>query len=87
MLPWQAEETEELIAWMEENHERLRGKPADWIRKVKEDIFPGNEHITAKKVQDNYTNMKAWNVAKAMQEQSCFGIREVDCLRSINGYP
>ena len=46
---------------MEENHERLRGRPADWIHKVKEDIFSDNEHITAKKVRDKHTNMKkAW---------------------------
>ena len=71
---------------MEENHERLRGKPADWIHKVKEDIFPNNEHITAKKVRDKYTNMKkAWKDAKMMQEQSGFGLREEDCERSING--
>ena len=71
---------------MEENHERLRGRPADWIYKVKEDIFPDNEHITAKIVRDKYTNMKkSWKVAKAMQEQSGFGLREEDCERSING--
>ena len=72
---------------MEENHERLRGKPADWINKVKEDIFPddeGFEHITAKKVRDKYTNMKkAWKDAKTIQEQSGFGLREEDCERSI----
>lgn len=72
---------------MEENHERLRGRPADWIHKVKEDIFRDNEHITAKKVRDKCTNMKkAWKEAKAMQEQSGFGLREEDCERSINGF-
>ena len=65
----------------------MPGKPADWIHKVKEDVFPDNEHITAKKAQDTYTNMKAWKVAKAMQEQSGFGLREEDCERSINVYP
>ena len=72
---------------MEENRKRLRGRPADWIPKVKEDIFPDNKHITAKKVQDTYTNMKALKVAKAMQEQSGFGLREEDCERSFNVYP
>ena len=70
---------------MEEPHERLPGRPADWIPKVKEGIFPDNEHTTAKKVRDKYTNMKkAWMDAKMMQEQSGFGLRE-DCERSING--
>ena len=74
---------------MEENHERLRGKPADWINGIKEDVFPDSEgfkHITVKKVRDKYNNMKkAWKGAKTMQEQSGFGLREEDCERTING--
>jgi hypothetical protein len=89
MLPWKAEELENLITWMEENHELLRGRPADWINKVKESIFPDNAgfaHITVKKVKDKYNNMKkAWKDAKAMQEQSGFGLREEDCEGTING--
>ena len=71
---------------MEENHELLRGRPADWILKVKEDIFSENVHITAKKERDKYPNMKkSWKEAKMMQEQSGFCLREEDCERSING--
>ena len=74
---------------MEGNHERLRGKPADWINRVKEDVFSDNEgfkHITVQKVRDKYGNLKrAWKDAKTMQEQSGFGIREEDCERTING--
>ena len=71
---------------MEENHERLRGKPADWINRVKEEVFSENNHITAQKVRDKYGNLKkAWKDAKKMQEQSGFGLREEDCERSING--
>ena len=85
MRSWQTEEIEELIVWVEENHERLRGRPVDWIRKAKEDIFPNNEHITAKKVRDKYTNMKkAWKEAKTMQEQSGFGLRGEDCESTEN---
>ena len=52
---------------------------------MKEEIFPNNDHITAKKVWDKYTNMKkAWKDTKMMQDQSGFGLREEDCRRSIN---
>ena len=37
---------------MEENHERLRGKPVDWIGKVKGGTFPENggfKHIAGEK--------------------------------------
>jgi hypothetical protein len=86
MRPWKLEELENLITWMEENHEVLRGKPADWVNKVKEEVFSDNEHVTVKKLKDKYTNMKkAWKDAKAMQEQSGFGLKEEDCERSING--
>lgn len=53
MRPWHTEELEKLITWVEENHQRSRGRPTGWINKVKEDmIFPDGEgfkHITAKK--------------------------------------
>ena len=38
-VPWQVEELENLTTWMEENHEHLRGRPADWIDRRKEDVF------------------------------------------------
>ena len=43
--PRQVEELENLTIWMEENHEKLRGKPADWINRVKEEIFSTIEQI------------------------------------------
>ena len=71
---------------MGENHVLLRGRPADWIHKVKDDIFLDNDNITAKKVRDKFTNMKkAGMEAKMMQEQSGFGLREEDCEWSISG--
>ena len=89
MLPWKAEELESLIAWMEENHELLRGRPSDWVIKVKESAFPDNAgfgHITLKKIKDKYNNMKkAWRDAKAIQERSGFGLREEDCEATVNG--
>ena len=60
---------------MEENHEGLPGRPADWVDQLQEDIFPDNERITAKKVWNKYTNIKkAWKEAKTIQEQSGFGL-------------
>ena len=41
--PWQTEELENLTTCMEENYESLRGKPADWIDRVKEGISPDSE--------------------------------------------
>ena len=71
---------------MEENHERLRGKPADWISRIKDDV-PDNEgfkRIKAKGLRDKYNSMeKPWKDAKAIQEQSGFGLREEGCERSI----
>ena len=91
MQAWQTEELEILITWVEENHERLRGKPADCINRVKEDVLSDNEafrHITVQKVRDKYGNLKrAWKDAKTILEQleSGFGIREEDCERPTNG--
>ena len=70
---------------MEDNRERLRGKPVHWISRVKEDVFPdkkGFKHITAQKVRDKYGNLKkAWKNAKKLQEH----LREEDCETSVNG--
>ena len=59
---------------MEENHERLRARLADWVNRAKEDTSLDNEgfsegfkHITAKKVRDKCASSKD---AKTMQEQS-----------------
>ena len=70
MRPWQTEELENLITYMEENHERLCGKPVDWISRAKGGIFPDSEgfkHIARGKVRDKYTNMKTCKDAKTMQ--------------------
>ena len=89
MRAWQTEELEILITCMEENHERLRGKPVDCIYRVKEDFLSDNEgfkHITVQKTRDKCGNLKrAWKDAETMQEQSDFGIREEDCERPTNG--
>ena len=89
MRAWQTEELEIPITWMKENHKRFRGKPADCINGVKEDVLSENEgfkHVRVQKVRDKYGNLKrAWKDAKTMQEQSGFGIREEDCERPTNG--
>ena len=60
MRPWQVGELENLIAWIRENRERLRGtgKPADWIDGIGVDVFPGNEgfeQITVEELGDKYS--------------------------------
>ena len=36
VVPWQREEVEKLISWMEDNSEDLRGKQCKWHRHVKD---------------------------------------------------
>ena len=36
---WRREEIERLIAWMEENQDKLRGKQSAWHKEVKEEVY------------------------------------------------
>ncbi|KAF8416864.1 hypothetical protein EV426DRAFT_721555 [Tirmania nivea] len=67
--PWTQEEVEQLIAWMEDNQEQLRGKQIAWYKEVKEQIFGDEDHITD---------------AKAMQTRSGWGVKSEDNDKSIN---
>ena len=79
MVPWQKNEVERLISWMEENLEQLRGKQSRWYPDVKDEVFYNEEHITVKKINDKASNMKkAWKEAKASQGDTGWGLREED---------
>jgi len=40
---------ERLVAWIEDNEEKLRGKQIAWHKEVKEEAFADEDHITVKK--------------------------------------
>ncbi|RPB20104.1 hypothetical protein L211DRAFT_572676 [Terfezia boudieri ATCC MYA-4762] len=83
--PWTREEVEQLIAWMEDNREQLRGKQVAWHKEVKEQAFANEDHITVKRISEKMGNMKkAWNAARAMQTRSGWGVRSGDNDQSIN---
>lgn len=48
--------------------------PTDWIHIGKEDIFPDNDHITAKIFWIIQNMKKEWKEAKLIQEQLGFGL-------------
>ena len=66
--PWDKEEVEHLVGWMEENPDHLRGKQLAWYKLVKEEVFSEEEHITLKKISEKVNNMKKrWKQAKSIQ--------------------
>jgi hypothetical protein len=86
MRGWETSELEKLISWMEDNPELLRGSTNRWATKVKKSVFVTVDHIDLKKIKAKYHNMKAaWKVAKQLQDQSGFGLKEDDCESSVNG--
>ena len=84
--PWQKEEVERLIGWIEEHVDQMQGKRNEWAKQAKEEVFstPLDDHITAKKIQDKARNMRtAYNKAKQMQLRSGWGLTEEDVEPSI----
>lgn len=70
---------------MEENRESLKGKQVAWHKDIKEQIFATDKHITVKKITDKAGNMKrTWKAAKAMQEQSGWGVKATHNTESVN---
>jgi hypothetical protein len=70
---------------MHDNRSLLRGKQTEWQKQVAEEEFANDPHITQQKVTNKINNMKkAWKAAKAMQEQSGWGLREEDVESSIS---
>ncbi|KAF8444357.1 hypothetical protein BGX38DRAFT_1197188, partial [Terfezia claveryi] len=47
---WEKEETEDLISWMEDNLEVMKGKQALWFKQAKDDIFEGKDQITGVRI-------------------------------------
>ena len=76
---------ERLIEWMEEHLDELRGKQITWQKDAKEQLFPNDSHIMIRKLTDKVANMKrAWKEARAMQDQSGWGLQPDDNETSIN---
>ena len=76
---WAKEEVEQLVGWMEDNISCLDGKQLTWHKEVKEDLFPENDIITVKKINNKVNNMKKhWKDARAMAEHSGWGLQNQD---------
>ncbi|KAF8427483.1 hypothetical protein EV426DRAFT_699314 [Tirmania nivea] len=58
LRPWTREEIEQLIGWMEDNQEQLRGKQVAWYKEVKEQAFANEDHITVKRISEKIGNIK-----------------------------
>ena len=85
IVPWTRDELGQMVAWMEDNQELLRGKQAAWHKDIKAQVFGNDNHITLKKIKEKAANMKrAWKDAKAMQELSGWGLKFEDNEPSIN---
>ena len=70
---------------MAANQEELRGKQITWHRRVKEQVFSSEEHITVKRITDKATNMKrSWKEARAMQQRSGWGTEAEKNETSVN---
>ena len=71
LRPWTREEVERLVAWVEDNQDKLRGKQITWYKEVKEEAFVDDGNITVKKISEKVGNMKrVWKDAKAIQARS-----------------
>ena len=85
--PWQKEEVERLVGWVEEHVDLIQGKPSEWTRRAKEEVFSSSldDHISANKIRDKVRNMRAvYNKAKQMQLQSGWGLTEEDVEQSVH---
>jgi len=43
LFAWSKEELKQLVAWIEENPEQLRGKQAVWHKDVKDQVFKNDQ--------------------------------------------
>ena len=50
--PWQKEELERLVGWIEEHADLMQGKRKDWSKQAKEEVFSTSldYHISLKKI-------------------------------------
>ncbi|KAF8416376.1 hypothetical protein EV426DRAFT_721831 [Tirmania nivea] len=56
--PWDKSDVERLVAWIEDNQEKLRGKQLAWHKNVKEEIFKDDDDMTIKRIREKAVNMK-----------------------------
>ena len=73
--PWQKEEVERLIGWIEEHVDQMQGKRNEWAKQAKEEVFSTSldDHISAKKIQDKARDMRtAYKKVKQMKLRSAW---------------
>lgn len=76
---WKREETEKLVAWIEENEPATRGSIATWAKHAKEEAFPEDENIDVKKIKSKFHNLKSsYKAARVVLEQSGYGVTKED---------
>ena len=82
--PWQKEDIERLIGWIEDHVNLMQGKPSEWTKRAKE-VFSLDNHISTTKIRDKARNMRtAYNRAKQMQLQSGWRLTVEDVEQSIH---
>ncbi|KAF8416655.1 hypothetical protein EV426DRAFT_711845 [Tirmania nivea] len=82
---WDKSDVERLVAWMEDNQEKLRGKQSAWHKDVKEELFKDEDDMTIKRIREKAVNMKtAWTKTKALVVKTGWGLRPEKNEASIN---
>ena len=70
---------------MEDHVEMMKGKQALWSKQVKDDLFEGKDQITPVRIGQKIANIKGqWKKARAMIDQSGWGLRPEENEQSIN---
>ena len=85
--PWQKDEVERLVGWIEEHVDLLQGKPSGWTRQAKEEAFSSSrdDHISANKIRDKVRNLQVvYNKAKQLQLRSGWGLTEEDVEQPVH---
>lgn len=86
-IPWTREEVERLIAWMEDDRERVYTNQRAWHKDVKAEAFADDEHITVERITEKCVEMKkSWKAARNITNQPGWGLRPEDPERSIAQY-
>ncbi|KAF8445291.1 hypothetical protein BGX38DRAFT_1331077 [Terfezia claveryi] len=82
---WDKSDVERLVAWMEDNQEKLRGKQSAWHKDVKEEIFKDDDDMTIKRIREKAVNIKtSWTKTKAVLVKTGWGLRPEKNEASIN---
>lgn len=86
--PWQKEEVERLIGWLEGHVDLTEGKQSEWTKRAKEEVFSLDDHISTDKIRYKTRNLQtAYNKANRMRLQLGWGLglAEEDVEQSIRG--